>query len=126
MSEFTFAYREEGFDTHISKSIRGYDNLIQDIVDMSRYFIEDNTTVIDIGCSTGKLLEVMLKYNNQSKNVYYIGYEIENGFFNQLDELVKKNKNIIINKESIVNANPVDKCSLITSIFTIQFIPRGR
>ena len=54
MADFTFAHREEGFDKHIEQSIRGYSDLIQDVISLSRHFIEDNTNVVDIGCSTGK------------------------------------------------------------------------
>ena len=55
MADFTFAHREEGFDEHIEHSIRGYSHLLNDVVNYSRYFVEDDTNVVDIGCSTGKL-----------------------------------------------------------------------
>ena len=54
MADFTFAHRQEGFDKHIELSIRGYSNLMEDVVSLSRYFVEDNTNIVDIGCSTGK------------------------------------------------------------------------
>ena len=53
MNDFTFAHRQEGFDEHINSSIRGYSGLLQDVVSLSRYFVENNTNVVDIGCSTG-------------------------------------------------------------------------
>ena len=56
MVDFSFAHRPEGYDNHIEKSIRGYTHLIQDVVSFSRYFIEDNTEVVDVGCSTGEFL----------------------------------------------------------------------
>ena len=48
------------FDDYIEHSIRGYTNLLDDIVSLSRNFVEDETNVIDIGCSTGKLTEELL------------------------------------------------------------------
>ena len=39
--DFTFAQREEGFDDHIEHSIRGYTNLLEDIISLSRNFVED-------------------------------------------------------------------------------------
>ena len=54
-SDFTFAHREEGFDEHIEKSIRGYSQLMDDVISLSRYFVENETNVVDIGCSTGKM-----------------------------------------------------------------------
>ena len=63
---FTFAQRSEGFDTHIDLSIRGYSNLIDDVLKLSEYFVEDETNVVDIGCSTGKMLKAMINQNSFS------------------------------------------------------------
>ena len=43
---FTFAQRSEGFDTHIDLSIRGYSNLIDDVLKFSEYFVEDDTMLL--------------------------------------------------------------------------------
>ena len=64
MTDFTFAHREEGFDEHIDWSIRGYRNLLDDVIKLSRYFVEADTQVVDIGCSTGKLTARIMEYNN--------------------------------------------------------------
>ena len=95
--EFTFGHGEaENFDEHIKKSIRGYDNLLQDVVNLSQYFVEQNTTVVDIGCSTGKLLQKIV-----AKNVIdceYVGVEIEKNFVKYLDktkQLVAKNNQVL-------------------------------
>ena len=63
--DFTFAHREEGFDEHIEYSIRGYSNLLEDIVNLSKYFVEGNTKVVDIGCSTGKVTRMMIESNKE-------------------------------------------------------------
>ena len=63
--KFTFAQREEGFDNHISQSIRGYNDLIGDVINLSQYFVENDTYVYDIGCSTGKMLKSMIRQNSQ-------------------------------------------------------------
>ena len=65
MADFTFAHRQEGFDEHIDWSIRGYRNLLNDTISFSRYFVENNTNVVDIGCSTGKLTTRIMEYNNE-------------------------------------------------------------
>ena len=62
-ADFTFAHSEEGFDEHIEWSIRGYGNLLSDVINYSRYFVENNTNVVDIGCSTGKTTQKMLEHN---------------------------------------------------------------
>lgn len=124
MTDFTFAHREEGFDNHIDMSIRGYSELHDDIVSMSRYFAETGTYVIDLGCSTGKTLAAMIEQNRKNiPDVQYIGFEIAEGFEDDMkkreaqypDELQLMNKDI--RNVDFVN------CSLVTSLFTLQFMP---
>ena len=88
MDDFTFAHRQEGFDEHIDWSIRGYRNLLDDVINLSRYFVEDNTKVVDIGCSTGKLTRRIIEYNDKiCPSAIYVGVEIAEGFS---DELIKR------------------------------------
>ncbi|MEX0598333.1 MAG: methyltransferase domain-containing protein [Candidatus Paceibacterota bacterium] len=124
MSKFTFATREEGFDNHIDKSIRGYSDLWNDILKLSEYFVEDDTDIVDIGCSTGKLLKKM-KENNYSfaPKASYIGVEIEESFYSEFDkdeEECHYTKPIYV-RGDILNYSMYN-CSLVTSIFTLQFM----
>ena len=126
MADFTFAHREEGFDEHIEKSIRGYSNLLEDVISLSRYFVEDDTNIVDIGCSTGKLTKAMIEYNkDHCSGGQYIGIEIAEGFFkdleNRADELKKHQVDFIL--DDIRNYD-FENCSLVTSIFTLQFMPK--
>ena len=129
MADFTFAHRQEGFDKHIELSIRGYSNLMEDVVSLSRYFVEDNANIVDIGCSTGKITKAMMEYNkDHSPEAKYIGIEIADGFEQDLKTRTKELNNAgftnvefimkDIRKFQITNAN------LVTSIFTLQFMPK--
>ena len=129
MADFTFAHRQEGFDKHIELSIRGYSNLMEDVVSLSRYFVEDNSNIVDIGCSTGKITKAMMEYNkDHSPEAKYIGIEIADGFEQDLKTRTKELNNAgftnvefimkDIRKFQITNAN------LVTSIFTLQFMPK--
>ena len=42
--KFSFTNYSDRFDEHISNSIRGYSTLKDDVVLISKYFIEDDTT----------------------------------------------------------------------------------
>jgi tRNA (cmo5U34)-methyltransferase len=131
MADFTFAHREEGFDEHIEQSIRGYSNLLEDVISLSRYFVEDDTTIVDIGCSTGKLTKAMIEYNQDHCNTgNWIGVEIADGFINDLEDRQKEITNGPSNfaevdfiMEDIRDYN-FNNCSLVTSIFTLQFMPK--
>ena len=86
MTKFTFAQREEGFDNHIEHSIRGYTNLWNDVLKYSEYFVEDYTNIVDVGCSTGKLLKAMIAQNTFAPDAQYVGIEVEEDFYKTYDE----------------------------------------
>ena len=127
MVDFTFAHREEGFDEHIDKSIRGYQDLLSDIVSLSSYFVEKETNVYDIGCSTGKLTEAMLKKNQDIEDVHYYGIEVADGFVGDMKSReIKLNSDYSWNKIKFlhedVRDSMISNASLITSVFTLQFM----
>ena len=128
MADFTFAHRKEGFDNHIEKSIRGYSHLMEDVISLSRYFIENNTNVIDIGCSTGKMTKALIDHNmDHCTDATYIGVAIADGFQQDLikrtEEVKKYYYNVYFKKEDARDYNYTN-CSLVTSIFTLQFMPK--
>ena len=123
MTKFTFATSKEGFDNHIDKSVRGYSNLWSDILSLSKYFVEDNTNVVDIGCSTGKLLKGMIEQNQKHiPKAKYMGIEIEEDFYGDYVFDEQKFDNLRYHKGD-VRSFEFNNCSLVTSIFTLQFMP---
>ena len=126
MSEFTFASVKQ-FDQHITQSIRGYNDLIDDIVGLSRYFVEPDTNVLDIGCSTGTLLSRLTRdvdrYMHQKDSVKFIGIDIEPKFIKSAKKATTgtntKIKNTKIQKYVFEN-----NMSFVTSVFTLQFISK--
>ena len=128
MADFTFAHREEGFDEHIDKSIRGYQDLLSDVVSLSRYFVESHTNVYDIGCSTGKLTEALIRKNSDIEDINYYGIEVADGFVSDMEIRGKtlnlefpKSKTSFLHED--IRSTSIDNASLITSIFTLQFMP---
>lgn len=109
MSKFDFSTIKD-FDNHISNSIFGYNILHDLIVNLSSFFIKQNTVPIDIGCSSGRLIQKI----NEIYNVKSIGFDItDNNFLNDLDLRVV----------DITNKNfSIPQTDLIYSVFTLQFI----
>ncbi len=125
MADFTFAHRDEGFDNHIDQSIRHYSTLHDDIVKMSRYFVEDDTNIYDLGCSTGKTLGAMIKQNTFAPHAHYIGIEHAEGFKEAMDLRMREHEvdDLELRFEDVRDAD-MQNASLVTSIFTLQFMPR--
>ena len=123
MADFTFAHRSEGFDSHIDMSIRGYSALLDDVVALSRYFVEGSTNVVDIGCSTGKLTQRIHDHNKLVSDVQYVGVEIAEGFSADLEDRKKSLPNASFLHPMDIRDYSFENCSLVTSLFTLQFMP---
>ena len=123
MADFTFAHRSEGFDSHIDMSIRGYSALLDDVVALSRYFVEGSTNVVDIGCSTGKLTQRIHDHNKLVSDVQYVGVEIAEGFSADLEDRKKSLPDASFLHPMDIRDYSFENCSLVTSLFTLQFMP---
>ena len=124
---FTFGHgKTENFDEHIKKSIRGYGNLLQDVVNLSQYFVDQDTTVVDLGCSTGRLLKKIIEKNRIQCD--YVGIEIEKSFSESMAQTKKyihesySGTKLEFVEDDIRNYK-FENCSLVTSLFTLQFLP---
>ena len=109
---FDFRNYVDNFDEHIKNSIPSYEFFNSIAIELSKRSIENNTNVLDIGCSTGKLLHDL---KNIHKNVNFIGIEPEKKF-----DKYHENLNIIYDK--IENIEIPNNISFCVSLFTLQFI----
>ena len=127
MTKFTFATSKEGFDNHIDTSVRGYSQLWGDILSLSKYFVEDYTQVVDMGCSSGKLLKGMIEQNQKHiPHAQYTGIEIEEDFFGDYNMDEEKYHQLSYFRGDVREFD-FQNCSLVTSIFTLQFMsPKDR
>lgn len=121
-TRFSFTNFSKEFDDHIDKSIRGYSTLRQDVLSLSRYFVENDTTVLDLGCSQGSLLRKMYENNIHVSNTEYLGVEI-NDSFKQHWKDEDRLKYIV---DDITTMEFPTDLSLVTSLFTFQFIPERK
>jgi len=122
--DFSFARFAKGFDQHIRQSIRGYAELLSDCVSFSEYFVENKTVVFDIGCSTGAFLgEVWYKNHARCPQAQYIGIDIEDSFNSYWRAVELENVKL---QTADIRSFPIpERCSLVTSVFSLQFIPEA-
>jgi tRNA (cmo5U34)-methyltransferase len=102
----------QNFDEHIDQSIPNYSLLFDAVISLSKFFAIPDTKVIDLGCSTGKLLKTIKHQGNK------IGIDISDNL------LPESNNDVTFLKQNIETFNAYQNSSLITSIFTLQFMPK--
>jgi|TARA_A100001515_G_C4568032_1_gene208814 tRNA (cmo5U34)-methyltransferase len=101
----------QDFDKHINLSIPNYKNLSNVFSGITCAFAQPESSVVDIGCSTGRFLSSLPK----TKNCKYIG----------IDESVLQNSfnNFEFIQADIEKALPdIKNISVIVSMFTLQFL----
>jgi tRNA (cmo5U34)-methyltransferase len=102
----------KNFDDHIEKSIANYDLLAESIKIMADFFTIEDTSIIDIGCSTGKMLE----------SINHKGIKI--GIDNSFNLLPKSHDNTFYFQEDLRDFDDYKNASLVMSIFTLQFVDK--
>jgi tRNA (cmo5U34)-methyltransferase len=120
--DFSFAAHARGFDQHIQESIPGLENLRAMSVEFSRYFVQHETNVIDIGCSSGALLRSIRDENEPSRrSVSYLGIDTERNFREHWHG--RRAGNLRFQVRDARSFEGFENMSLVCSHFTLQFIP---
>ncbi len=127
LSNFSFGGKTpKNFDNHITKSVPLYELGQKLICKLSSFFINKDSVVYDLGCSTGTTLKMIDSYNSfRSMKLY--GIDVEKNMLKQAKKKLKKTKNKIYLKNSDIIKINFKKSDLIISYYTIQFLkPKHR
>ncbi len=119
------------FEEHVSKSVPGYENGHQYISFLSDYFVNSNSIVYDIGCSTGNLISKLSDYNKKKDNIKFVGIDSVDSFEDQYKRNTISKDHNPTHKFEFINDEiqniELTECDLVVSYYTIQFIsPRYR
>ena len=110
---------DERFDAHVRKSVPGYDLFHEISVLLSDPFVLRNSSILDIGCSTGTFTRLLYE-RHKNKNPKIIGCDVEESMVAHAQRLSKDIEYKLLN---VVTDDLPKEINLITSFFTVQFIP---
>ncbi len=112
------------FDDMVSRSVPYYDLSQYMAISLAEKFITDNSTVVDLGCSTATLL-INLHKKTKKKNLTLLGFDNSQAMIDEAYKKLKKEKfknNFefkLGNLETDLNFN---KASVVFMNYTLQFI----
>ena len=122
-SSWTFKDKNvaKNFNEHVSKSVPLYDEGHEIIIDMLPNFFNERTKIIDIGCSTGTLVQ-KIRNNFLDYELDLVGIDISKEMINEakrnsLDKKIKFNQQDFV-KLKLDN----ESVDIFISYYTIQFI----
>lgn len=111
------------FDNMIKRSIPDYQNMRNLVFDLGKEFVKKNTSILDLGCSTGLALKPFVE-NFYLTNTF-IGVEASQAMFSAVTSKYAneiKEKKVIICNIDLEKKFPVSTNSVVLSILTLQFI----
>lgn len=112
----------QNFESHVRKSIPFYEEIQRMIVEMSEWFVRDNTTVYDIGSATGETIS-RLSCQHYRKNVNFVGIETSEPMVKVARQKCTAPEAHFIHRDA-VNVAGFPDASLITVVFTLHFLTR--
>ncbi|MCH9813435.1 MAG: methyltransferase domain-containing protein [Epsilonproteobacteria bacterium] len=107
------------FEEHVAKSVPLYKEGHELIVNLSDYFIKDDSVCYELGSSAGTLLS-QLAHRHDFRDTRFIGIELEKDMVKKANQLYK-NHNLSFICEDINTLN-YESSDLIISYYTVQFI----
>ena len=109
------------FDEYVSKSVPLYYEFQSMIVEMSEWFIRDNSVVFDIGSSTGETISQLIKKHERKVNLKFVGVDNSNSMIEAANiKCPQENVEFILDDVTTMETFP--KADFIVSLYTLQFL----
>jgi len=110
----------QNFENHIKRSVPFYEEGHNLILQISDYFIKDDSICYELGSSTAKLSFELSKRHSSKKEARFVAIEKEEAMVKKALSLYQ-NKNLEIIQDDITT-HGYQKSDLFISYYTIQFI----
>ncbi len=109
----------DNFENHIKKSVPFYEEGHELIVQISDYFIKNDSICYELGCAVGKL-SYKLSCRHKNKNALFIGIDIEKDMIAKAKKSYQNpNLKFIQHDINTINFKSAD---MFVAYYTIQFI----
>ena len=113
---------EEKFDNHVRKSVPGYDLSHYIATLLSDPFLRENSSIVDIGCSTGTFLRC-LENRHKNRAISYLGLDSQSNMIEKAKSLSTNKSKIQYSVLDIIKDDLPNEIDMISSFYTLQFIP---
>jgi tRNA (cmo5U34)-methyltransferase len=115
------------FDDMLERSVPFYKECQQMVIDLARHFAQKDSTIFDLGCSTGTLLRHLVKAIPKTNNIRFVGLDNSEAMLKKAHSKLKGH----LKRCELVEANlesdfKLAGASVIIMNYTLQFIPPKR
>jgi tRNA (cmo5U34)-methyltransferase len=111
----------KAFDSHVRKSVPFYEEVQRMVIELSEYFVCDQSIVYDLGSSTGTTLGVLASAHAGKHDVQFIGFDLSESMINEARKKVDR-PNVNFHNKNIMDVEFSPLAHFITALFTLQFL----
>ena len=120
-ASWTFDNIADDFEAHVSKSVPFYAASHELVCSLSDYFLEDDSLIYELGCSTGLLSRQILARHPNRDALRLIGIDSVQSMVDKATALSANETRSSFICDDLTTCT-LNACSLICSFYTLQFI----
>jgi tRNA (cmo5U34)-methyltransferase len=109
------------FDAHVRKSVPFYEELQRMVVELSDYFVRDQSTIYDLGSSTGVTLDLLAARHEAKENAQFVGVDLSESMVREAQARVKK-PNVRFIHKNVMDVEFAPPANFVISLYTLQFL----
>ena len=123
MNSWTFETPEiaAGFDDHVREQLPWYDMVTDAVVYIVRNYLTDDNTVVDVGASTGNMIDKLMPLLLERK-AYAVALEKSPTMVDVLKKRFENHHNVSILQED-VRSSGTEQAQVFVVFLTMMFIP---
>lgn len=115
------------FDDMLERSVPFYKECQQMVIDLALHFVQKDSAVYDLGCSTGTLLKHLVKAIPKSKRIHFVGLDNSEAMLKKARGKLKSH----LTRCDLVEADlegdfELADASVVIMNYTLQFLPPRR
>lgn len=111
------------FDQHVIRSVPQLAEQRELVARLARFFLHQDARVYELGVSTGRLAEAVLRYSADRK-ISYVGLDISTAMVRQAQANLAADPRFTAETSDILDY-PFEPAALVLSYYTLQFVPVG-
>lgn len=109
------------FDAHVRKSVPFYEELQRMVVELSDYFVRDQSTIYDLGSSTGATLDLLATRHAAKENAQFIGVDLSESMVREAQQHIQRS-NVRFFHKNVLDVEFSPPANFIVSLYTLQFL----
>jgi tRNA (cmo5U34)-methyltransferase len=111
----------KAFDSHVRKSVPFYDEIQRMVIELSEYFVRDQSVVYDLGSSTGTTIQLLAEAHAGKEDVQFIGIDVSEFMINEARKKMTR-ANVQFHHKNIMDMDFSPPANFMTALFTLQFL----